>query len=493
MKALRKLSAVLLAVFLAVPMFGMIASAADGRLLFTDPQTQVGENFEVELVIRSGEGDVGDAEVTMSYDTSYLEFVSGDGFTADGSGSLTFSGNADDQGRVGTASGFREIHATMQMRALQAGSTKISVEDSSASMASGDTINMEVGSSAVTISAAADGSTTAEPSQTTQTSGSVTDIVVSVNGTDYNFSEAFTSADIPSGYAETTVNFNGADHRFVANDAGIYLGYLVDAEGAGRFFLYNTDNSTFEPYVEISISGTTSIIPLNEPDQVTLPESYQEVGLTVLDQEYPAWSDPSEDRYCLIYAQNTNSGEKQLYRYDMQDGTYQSFAVAAEKDNTSESSLPGQLGAFVTGHILVVLTAAALVILILLILMIVFAVKLVHRNQELDDLYDEYDIPYDDEEEEEEEEPAPQKKEKRGFFGRRAKKEEEEENEYDEEEYEDDDYDEDDEYDEDDGYEDEEDDEDDVEDDRHGKTKNVRKSKKSSDEEDDYEIDFIDL
>ena len=38
MKALRKLSpAVLLAVFLAVPMFGMIASAADGRLLFTDP------------------------------------------------------------------------------------------------------------------------------------------------------------------------------------------------------------------------------------------------------------------------------------------------------------------------------------------------------------------------------------------------------------------------------------------------------------------------
>ena len=31
--------------------------------------------------------------------------------------------------------------------------------------------------------------------------------------------------------------------------------------------------------------------------------------------------------------------------------------------------------------------------LILFILMIVFAVKLIHRNQELDDLYDEYDIP----------------------------------------------------------------------------------------------------
>ena len=32
--------------------------------------------------------------------------------------------------------------------------------------------------------------------------------------------------------------------------------------------------------------------------------------------------------------------------------------------------------------------------------MIMFAVKLVHRNQELDDLYDEYDIPFEDEDEE---------------------------------------------------------------------------------------------
>ena len=126
MKAFRKLAAVLLAVFLTVPMFGTIASAADGRLLFTDPQTQVGENFEVELVIRSGEGAVGDVSVTMSYDTSYLEFISGDGYEADGSGTLTYTGSADDTG---------EVHAVMQLRALQAGNTTISVSDSSASMA----------------------------------------------------------------------------------------------------------------------------------------------------------------------------------------------------------------------------------------------------------------------------------------------------------------------------------------------------------------------
>ena len=59
---------------------------------------------------------------------------------------------------------------------------------------------------------------------------------------------------------------------------------------------------------------------------------------------------------------------------------------------------------------MVVLVAAAALFLLLLILAIVFAVKLVHRNQELDDLYDEYDIPF--EEEREKLSASPLKKEK---------------------------------------------------------------------------------
>lgn len=51
--------------------------------------------------------------------------------------------------------------------------------------------------------------------------------------------------------------------------------------------------------------------------------------------------------------------------------------------------------------------------------MIMFAVKLVHRNQELDDLYDEYDIPFEDEEDEEDDEPVTAKKSDRKAFGRK--------------------------------------------------------------------------
>lgn len=68
------------------------------------------------------------------------------------------------------------------------------------------------------------------------------------------------------------------------------------------------------------------------------------------------------------------------------------------KRKDSESGIVAKLGEFVAENTMVVLVAAAALFLLLLILAIVFAVKLVHRNQELDDLYDEYDIPFEEEE-----------------------------------------------------------------------------------------------
>ena len=390
MKVLKKFAGMILAICLMVPMIGTIAFAAEGVLMFSDPSAKVGDNVNVDLVVRSNSGEtVGNVQVNMTYDPAALEFVSGEGFTADGSGALTFTGTGDGA----------ELRETMTFRALTTGEAKITVNSSTASLASNETLELSQGSSTVTIAAADDGTTSVEPTGTTA-AGETTDIVVTVNGTDYNFSEAFTNNDIPEGYSETTLTFNGADRKFVANEAGVTLGYLVDSTGAGSFFLFNTEDATFSPYIELTVSDTTSIIPLNSADSVTLPDTYQQVDLTVQEQQYPAWSDPMTPRYYVIYALNTRTGESALYQYDTDDGTYQYFiAPTGDTEETSGAVLPGRIGEIITNHIMLVLVALAVVILILFILMIVFAVKLVHRNQELDDLYDEYDIPYDDEEE----------------------------------------------------------------------------------------------
>lgn len=390
MKVLKKAAGIILAVCLMVPMFGTAVFAADGVLMFSDPSTKVGENVSIDLVIQSSGGEsVGDVNVTMSYDPTALEFVSGEGFSADGTGVLTYTG-------TGTGA---ELRATMQFRALLAGSTSVSVTGSSATVSTGDTLNLEQGASAVTIEAADDGSTSAEPSGTAATpAGETTDITVSVDGTDYSFSEAFTTTDIPEGYSETTLAFNGADRKFVANEAGVTLGFLVDGSGKGSFFLFDTEDATFLPFAQLTISDTTSIITLNEPDSVKLPDNYKESELTVQEKQFPVWSDPEEsDRYYIIYALNTRTNQEGLYQYDKEDGSYQYFDASSKTDDGSEgTSLPGGLG-FISDHLVPVLVAGALICILLLILMIVFAVKLIHRNQELDDLYDEYDIPLDDE------------------------------------------------------------------------------------------------
>ena len=437
------------------------------------PVYKVGENVNIDLVVRSDGGTVGDVSVTMNYDTSALEFVSGDGFSADGSGSLTYTG-------TGSSS---ELRSTMTFRALKQTDTTLTVNSSSAVLSSGETLNLEQGSSAISIAAADDGSTSVEASGTAA-AGTSTDITVSVNGTDYNFSEAFTTADIPEGYSETTMTFNGEERKFVANESGITLGYLVDASGAGTFFLFQQDDATFVPFAQVTISDTTSLIPLDNVEAVKLPDNYEQSTLTVQGYEFPIWSDPSvSNRFYVIYALNTRTNEAGLYQYDAEDETYQYFeAPASTEDTDSGAALPGAFGQFISEHVMVVVTAMAVICLLLLILMIIFAVKLVHRNQELDDLYDEYDIPFDDEDDSNEK--VSKKSSEKDL---KSQKDEYAGNEFEDDEYEDDEYD--DEY-EDDKYDDDEYD-DEYEDDEYDDEEYDDEGEDGKDK--DYDINFIDL
>lgn len=467
MKAFKKLAGLILAVCLAVPVFGTVAFAADGVLMYSDPSTKVGENVSIDLVVRSNSGEtVGNVQVNMNYDPTALEFVSGEGFTADGSGVLTYSG---------TGSG-AELRVPMTFRALKAGEAKVNVDSTTATMADGETLNLRQGSSTVTIAAADDGTTQVEPAAAAA-AGATTDIVVNVNGTDYNFSEAFTGTDIPDGFAETTLAFNGGDRKFVSNEAGVTLGYLVDGAGAGSFFLFNQDDATFSPFIQLFISDTTSIVPLSAAEGVNLPDTYQQVELTVQEQQYPAWSDPMAPRYYVLNALNVRTGETHLYQYDTDDGTYQYFiAPDQEEESVAGLPIPGKVGEVINNHLSIFFAVMLVLGLILFILMIMFAVKLVHRNQELDDLYDEYDIPFDDEDDDDQKsQKKPQDKASDDYD------DDDSDDSYDDDDYDDDDYD--------------DDDYDDDYDEDEGSTTQIsdKKDRKSKKPEDDYNIDFVDI
>ena len=104
---------------------------------------------------------------------------------------------------------------------------------------------------------------------------------------------------------------------------------------------------------------------------------------------------PDRDNFYVVYASD-DEGKSGFYLYDAQDNTYQrAYDVEAQEEvsteQKSESTL-AKISNFVFDNFIWIFVGAACSLVILLIILITLAVKLRHRNLELDDLYDEYGI-----------------------------------------------------------------------------------------------------
>lgn len=422
MKVMKRISAVLLSLCLVVPCFSMIAEAA-GRISFADPTTAVGEYVEVKCAVRTEGETLGNIDLELTYDESYLRFKSGESVEESGDGTLTYS----------TTGSSTEVIFYIEFQALQEGTTKIELASASVADSSDAEISVSQGYSTVTIEEG-DPSKIEEESDDeggNENLADASDIEVDVNGTVYTLTDEFADADIPNGYTRTQRNLDGEDRQMVENESGsVCLGYLRDADMVGDFFLYNEETATFSPYAEISISDSTSIIVLSDASQVSLPDSYSEAKLSLNEKEFPVWQDTENEGMYVFYAMN-NSGEIGYYQYDSVEGTYQRFQPEAAEEVVEEkedNSFLGKVQAFVEKNISIMILVVGLGGMIGLILLIVLAVKLHNRNVELDEYYDKYGIDEEDAEEEVEdfeEEKEVKEDKKKSFFRKKAEVEEE--------------------------------------------------------------------
>ena len=89
MKRIKKTILSMLCVSMLAMLMPTVAFAANGELRFSDPTASAGATVEVTAKF-SADAGITDAKATLSYDTSYLEFVSGDGASgSDGQIELT--------------------------------------------------------------------------------------------------------------------------------------------------------------------------------------------------------------------------------------------------------------------------------------------------------------------------------------------------------------------------------------------------------------------
>lgn len=155
---------------------------------------------------------------------------------------------------------------------------------------------------------------------------------------------------------------------------------------------------------EGTTSGTGTVTILNTEETPALPSGFQEVSVTLNDQNVRAWKNGD---FYIFYAQAAD-GTEGFYMYDSVEKTYQRYFMTNIEmpEGNDTTDLSGFLKPIVIGM--------AAVLVILLIIIIILTVKLNEYKEEIGwDPDEEDDYPEDEIEEEEEELPRQYKKKKR--------------------------------------------------------------------------------
>ena len=431
MRKIKKLVVTFLAICLMCPGLSVITEAATAELRFADPSTTVGAEVEVKTKL-SSVSSLQSMEATLTYDKSELKFISGDNATAkDGTIKISWTG-------TGTTAEFN-----LKFQALKEGTSNIEVSSATGTATDGSTLEITQGSSAVTIGAGDpslikdDTEDQSEDSKTTVADGPV----VKVNGKKYVVGSEFSEELIPDGFKKGEMTFEGSKYTVITQEAsGITAMYLTEkSSGDSDFFLYNSDDGSFSPFEEVEIAKDRYIIPLMNDGKLKLSSRYQKTTLTLNGKEFDTWQDTKDAEYYIVYALNSD-GEKTTYRYDTTDGTYQKYSPESQGTTSGNKNngkgLWGKILNFVEEFLDIVVIIAIALFLLVLLMFIVTAIKLRHRDLELDDLYDEYGIDMDEEEAVLKEKKKEEKKEEKAKKASKKVKKKPAKKYYDEDEFE---------------------------------------------------------
>lgn len=461
MKKLKRMLVLMLCAGMTFMMCGIVSFATDGELRFSDPSTTVGATVDVTAKLSADDG-LGSVSATLSYDSQYLRFVSGSGATDNG-GQIQLTGDGG---------GSTEVSWTLQFQALAEGTTQITIASVSATDSYGSSVAVTQGNSTITIGPG-DPSLITESSEGTSSGGGGS---IEIDGQTYTVSTDIPDVLIPEGFVRDDMTYGGQTYAATRQEVGtMYAAYLANSEGEEDFYLYDPETEQFSPFEQVSVSDSRYVVVLSEDPGDQLPDYLQATTITINGKEFPAWQNMDASAYYVVYGLNSD-GDKGYYQYDTLDSTYQRYIPESAEDTEEDTSSLGGVLNTLRNHLDKVILVVWGFFLFMLIVIIILAVKLRHRNLELDDLYDEYGIDLEEEAEETREEKKARKKAEKEAKKKKSKKKSEDDL-YD---FEDEDEEYDDEYDIDD-----ESDEEDYE-------EEPFKEYRASDYEDDSEIDDLD-
>lgn len=371
---------VLIAAICSLMLFPAITGyAADGTLMLSDPTGNVGGEITVTVRADAAGQPIGDANITLSYDTAMLEFVSGTNAQG-GEGTVTLSGSG-----TGTET---ELAFELTFKGLAEGTAAIQVTESTAYLFSDETLNLSAGEAAVTIEP---GDGTAAPSESESTERILGQESIDIDGVYYAIYENFTDALIPAGFSRSTVQYAGVEHSAIRQDlSGKVFLLMISGEEDPIMVLYNESDSTFVRAEQVDVSDSFYIFVLSAADGSSLPEQFSATSLSLHGVNFPAWQNMDAMDYYLVYALSS-TGVEGYYQYDVVDQTYQRYVAPAEtiepEEEEEDDSTLGKVQKIITENLLILAGAVVVIVFILFIIILVLSIKLGHRNAELEDMY----------------------------------------------------------------------------------------------------------
>lgn len=312
----------MLTVFL--PMYTLIAFAADGKITFTDLNVTVGEEFSIRVKIAADSGSIARSEMILAYDSSILEFVNGSDAQG-GAGTISLSGTA---GQSET-----QVY-TLKFKALQSGTTKITVNSQEVYDADENVMNItHTGSSAIQVSAPATYSKDASLKSLQVSPGTLTP-AFSADVTSYSVEvgmdteQLIVNAVTNSANAKTslsgtslTAEENTVVCSVTAEDGTTTKEYTIQVkkvEGGETLspddIVEVPDTPTYTPGdMSATVNGVTYEVA-KQFDESTLPEGFEAITTTYHDTEVRAGQGLQKD-VILMYLTDAD-GNGSLYMYN---------------------------------------------------------------------------------------------------------------------------------------------------------------------------------
>ena len=378
----------------------MQALAATASISFSDPTVTVGSEVNVTMKVSSSDGALSRSDITLGYDSSLLEFISGTDAEG-GAGTIRVNG-ATNGAETGT------LEYNLKFNTLASGRAKVSlsnfeVYDTDESIAE----ITHQGSSTVTISSAASASNNAILASLVVSPGTLTPEFVN-NVTDYsvivgtsvdtlaiNAVTADTGATVAvTGNEQLNMGENNVAITVTAADGSTQATYNIkvtkqeggpNADDAAQ---NGVPTETVNEGVKLSSKEKTITI-MNPGSDVVIPEGFAESTIDIDGHQVKGWvwKHDSDHQYCIVYGMN-DAGELNFYRYDLQEKTLQRYFEdpVAEDIKTNAEKYPEVVERYdklVGQYNSMFILACALggIVIILLIFMIVVLTQRRHMPQ----------------------------------------------------------------------------------------------------------------